>query len=150
VIGYPILAIRRYCPSPKAYVRLLEEVLIRSLDMLRISGTRRPGTPGVWVRARKIGSVGVRISRGVTRHGFALNVTNALEPFSAVVPCGLVGCVMTSVALETDGQITLEAARQAVVRGFQEVFDMSLLEECVSTEAGVRDSGTLLLSGNRA
>lgn len=150
LIGYPILAMRRYCPGPKAYIGLLEEVLIRSLAMLAITGTRRLGTPGVWVKDRKIGAVGVRISRGVTRHGFALNVTNALEPFSAVIACGLIGCAVTSVALETDHQVTFQATRDAVVQGFQEVFDMSLLEESFSVREVGNHSGTLLLSRHRS
>ena len=127
VVGYPIIALRPYCAGPKAYIGLLEEVLIRSLAMLAIPGMRRPGTPGVWVKDRKIAAVGVRISRGVTRHGFALNVTNTLAPFSAVIPCGLVGSAVTSVALESAGEVTLETAREAVVQAFQEVFDIALL-----------------------
>jgi lipoyl(octanoyl) transferase len=129
VVGYPILALREYCVGPKAYIGLLEEALIRSLSMLAIAGARRPGTPGVWVKDRKIAAVGVRISRGVTRHGFLLNVTNSLDAFSEIVPCGLVGCPVTSVALEAPREMTLDAARQAVVQGFQEVFDISLIEE---------------------
>jgi lipoyl(octanoyl) transferase len=128
-VGYPILALSRYCAGPKAYIGLLEEVLIRSLAMLAIAGRRHPGMPGVWVENRKIASVGVRISRGVTRHGFALNVTNSLAPFSAVIPCGLVGSAVTSTALESAGEVTLETARRAVVQAFEEVFDISLLPE---------------------
>jgi lipoyl(octanoyl) transferase len=129
LVGYPILAIRQHCPGPKVYIGHLEEVLIRGLERLAITGERRPGSPGVWVKNRKIGAVGVRISQGVTRHGFALNVTNELWPFSAIIPCGLVGCTVTSVALETAGEMTLETAMQAVVQAFQEVFAMSLLEK---------------------
>ena len=103
-------------------------MLIRSLAMLAITATRRTGMPGVWVKDRKIAAVGVRISRGVTRHGFALNVTNNLAPFSAVIPCGLVGSDVTSMALESAGEVTLETARRAVVQAFQEVFDISLAE----------------------
>jgi lipoyl(octanoyl) transferase len=146
IVGYPILALRQYCAGPKAYIHLLEEALIRSLAILGIKGARRPGTPGVWVKDHKIGAVGVRISRGVTRHGFALNVVNTLEPFSAVLPCGLVGCTVTSVAMETDRQVTLTGGREAVVRGFQEVFDLSLEEAFSMTDMGVYRMGTALQS----
>jgi lipoyl(octanoyl) transferase len=129
IVGYPILALRAYCAGPKAYIGLLEEVLIRSLAMLAIPSARRPGTPGVWVKDRKIAAVGVRISRGVTRHGFSLNVTNSLDAFSEIIPCGLVGCPVTSVALEAARDVTPDTARQAVVHEFQEVFDISLIEE---------------------
>src|SRR3989454_12614835 len=87
--GYPILRLRTYCDGPKAYVNRLEEVLIRALDPLGVPAGRRAGMPGVWVGDRKIAAVGVRISQGVTRHGFALNVANDLSPFAAIVPCGL-------------------------------------------------------------
>jgi lipoyl(octanoyl) transferase len=126
----------------------LEEALIRGLAMLGIKGARRSGMPGVWVKDHKIGAVGVRISRGVTRHGFALNVVNTLEPFSAVLPCGLVGCTVTSVAKETDRQVTLTGGREAVVRGFQEVFDLSLEEAFSMTDIGVYRTGTALQSCN--
>ena len=65
----------------------------------------------------------------MTRHGFSLNVTNSLDAFSEIIPCGLVGCPVTSVALEAAREVTLDTARQAVVQGFQEVFDISLIEE---------------------
>jgi lipoyl(octanoyl) transferase len=129
LVGYPILAIRRHCPGPKVYIGLLEEVVIRTLERLAITGGRRPGFPGVWVNNRKIAAIGVRISEGVTRHGFSLNVTNDLSPFSAIVPCGLVGCTVTSVAMEAPGGMTFDTATQAVVQEFQEVFGMSLLEK---------------------
>jgi len=148
IVGYPILALRQYCAGPKAYIHLLEEALIRGLAMLGIKGARCPGMPGVWVKDHKIGAVGVRISRGVTRHGFALNVVNTLEPFSAVLPCGLVGCTVTSVTKETDRQVTLTGGREAVVRGFQEVFDLSLEEAFSMTDIGVYRTGTALQSCN--
>jgi lipoyl(octanoyl) transferase len=128
LVGYPILELRRYCAGPKAYVGLLEEVLIRGLSQLAIVSTRQRGKPGVWVDGRKIGAIGVRISKGVTRHGFALNVTNELHPFSAVLPCGLSDCVVTSVARESVGEVTFSAAMQAVTREFQEVFELSWLD----------------------
>jgi lipoyl(octanoyl) transferase len=134
LVGYPILELRRYCAGPKAYVGLLEEVLIRGLSQLAISATRRHGAPGVWVDERKIGAIGVRISKGVTRHGFALNVTNELHPFSAVMPCGLSGCVVTSVALESVGKVSLIAAMQAVTKEFQEVFELALVDGLQDTE----------------
>jgi lipoyl(octanoyl) transferase len=128
LVGYPILELRRYCAGPKAYVGLLEEVLIRSLSRVAIVSTRRDGAPGVWVEGRKIGAIGVRISKGVTRHGFALNVTNELHPFSAVMPCGLSDCVVTSVARESVEEVTFSAVMQAVIKEFQQVFELSLLD----------------------
>ncbi len=132
VVGYPILRLRTYCDGPKAYVNRLEEVLIRALDPLGVPAGRRAGMPGVWVGDRKIAAVGVRISEGVTRHGFALNVANDLSPFAAIVPCGLAGAGMTSVALVTGAALELEAVGRAVVGAFQEVFGLALQKEHVA------------------
>jgi len=132
LVGYPILRLRTYCAGPKAYVNRLEEVLIRALDTLGVPAGRRAGVPGVWVEDRKIAAVGVRISQGVTRHGFALNVENDLSPFAAIVPCGLAGAGMTSVSLATGAVLELEAVGRAVVGAFQEVFGLALQKECVA------------------
>ncbi len=132
VVGYPILKLRDYCAGPKAYVACLEETVIRALAECGVPSGRRSGMPGVWVEDRKIAAVGVRISRGVTRHGFALNVMNDLSPFSAIVPCGLAGCGVTSVARETGATVGFAQALRAVVRAFQEVFGLALAEARVT------------------
>ncbi len=128
LVGYPILKLRHHCAGPKAYVACLEETLIRALAAVGVPSSRRSGAPGVWVDDRKIAAVGVRIAQGVTRHGFALNVVNDLKPFSAVVPCGLAGCRVTSVANATDSAVGLDQARRAVVQAFQEVFGLALVK----------------------
>ncbi len=137
LVGYPILKLRDHCAGPKAYVARLEETLIRALAGFGVLSGRRSGTPGVWVDDRKIAAVGVRIAQGVTRHGFALNVVNDLTPFSAIVPCGLAGCRVTSVANETDSAVGPDQARRAVVQAFQEVFgERNVAEFFASTGAG--------------
>ncbi len=132
VVGYPILKLRDYCAGPKAYVARLEETVIRALAELGVPSGRRSGMPGVWVDDCKIAAVGVRISRGVTRHGFALNVVNDLSPFSAIVPCGLAGCGVTSVAQETGSTVGFAQALRAVVRAFQDVFGLALADARVT------------------
>jgi lipoyl(octanoyl) transferase len=86
-----------------AYLRTMEQALIASLADEGIDAQVRDGLTGVWVGERKIGSIGVHVSRGVTTHGFAVNVENDLQPFEWVVPCGLDGVRMTSVISETGG-----------------------------------------------
>ena len=129
LVGYPILRLKDYCVGPKAYMALLEEVLIRGLAALGLSSGRCKEMPGVWVQDRKIASLGVRVARGVTRHGFALNVINDLTPYSAIMPCGLAGCVVTSVVEETGRPVGVDEAMKAVVNAFQEVFELSLAGE---------------------
>lgn len=132
LVVYPILKLRDYCAGPKVYVARLEETVIQALAGLGMPSGRRSGMPGVWIGDCKIAAVGVRISRGVTRHGFALNVANDLRPFSAIVPCGLAGQGVTSMAHETDSSVNFDRARSAVLRAFQEVFGVVLAEAHVS------------------
>ncbi len=98
LVGYPILDLRRWHQGPVWYVRALEEMLIEALSAFGIEAERSPGRPGVWVGGAKIAAIGVRVSRGVTSHGFALNVDPDLEYFSYIVPCGLPDVTVTSIA----------------------------------------------------
>ncbi|MEK7797492.1 MAG: lipoyl(octanoyl) transferase LipB [Nitrospirota bacterium] len=145
VVGYPILKLRDYCAGPKAYVARLEETVILALAELGVPSGRRSGMPGVWVVDRKIAAVGVRVSRGVTRHGFALNVVNDLRPFSAIIPCGLAGFGVTSVAKERGALVGFDQAVRAVLGAFQEVFGLALAEARATEifahlEAGAADA----------
>jgi len=96
LVGYPIMRI----DDVVGYLRTMERALIAALRDAGIEAACREGLTGVWVRDRKVGSIGVHVSRGVTTHGFAINVENDLQPFEWIVPCGLEGVRMTSVAHE--------------------------------------------------
>lgn len=138
LIGYPILRLRNFCPGPKAYVQKLEEVLIRTLAEWGIVGCRHELFRGVWVRTsatrlEKIASIGVRISRGVTMHGFALNVNPDLQPFSLLAPCGIEGCKMTSMARELGKTIDSPEVQECVVQHFGEVFGITWLKDRENT-----------------
>jgi lipoate-protein ligase B len=102
LVGYPIVGV----DDVVAYVRLLEDALVTALADEGVAARSRPHEghrfTGVWVGDRKIASIGVHLSRGVSMHGFAVNVDNDLEPFSWIVPCGLDGVQMTSLVAETD------------------------------------------------
>jgi lipoate-protein ligase B len=133
MIGYPILRLKNFCPGPKIYVQNLEEVLIRTLAEWGITGCRHESFRGVWVRTstsrlEKIASIGVRISRGVTTHGFALNVNVDLQPFTLVAPCGIEDCTMTSMARELGKSIDPHAVREHVIRHFGEVFEITWMK----------------------
>jgi lipoyl(octanoyl) transferase len=100
LVGYPIVRV----DDVVAYVRLLEGVLVTALAAEGVEAHARPQDgpdyTGVWVADRKIASIGVHVAGGVTTHGFAINIDNDLAPFSWIVPCGLAGVQMTSLALE--------------------------------------------------
>ena len=100
LVGYPILDLNQHRPDLHWYLRQLEEALIGALLTIGIHAERNPGLTGVWTRGRKIASLGVHVRRWITTHGFALNVTNDLGEFGLIVPCGIAGVEMTTVAQE--------------------------------------------------
>lgn len=131
IVGYPILRLSSFCPGPKVYVRMLEEVLIRTVAQWGLIGRRVEKWPGVWVGAEepaKIAAIGVKIQRGVTMHGFALNVTMDLAPFQLVTPCGIERCRVTSMADVLGHDVHVGDVRQRMANVFGEVFGMEWTE----------------------
>lgn len=98
IVGYPIINLRARKQGAVWYVRTLEQVIIDALAAFGIDGRCQPGQPGVWTDAGKIAAIGVRVSGGVTTHGFALNVSTDLSYFDLIIPCGLSGTTVTSLA----------------------------------------------------
>ena len=96
IVGYPIMDLHNYKMSISWYMRSLEEVIIRSLDKFGISADRKDSLTGVWVEDKKIAALGVRISRWVTMHGFALNVNTDLAYYDSIIPCGIFDYGITS------------------------------------------------------
>ena len=96
IVGYPIIDLKRYNKSVSWYMRSLEKVLIDTLSTFNIVGKIKEGLTGVWVGDEKIGAQGVRISRWVTMHGFALNVNTDLTYFDGIIPCGIFEYGVTS------------------------------------------------------
>jgi lipoyl(octanoyl) transferase len=144
LVGYPILDLRSFTvgDSPRRlgavdYVRLLEEVLIRACANFGIRAQRIAGRTGVWTIAggsipeKKVAAIGVHISRGITSHGFALNVTTDLRDFDLIVPCGISDRTVTSLELEADASAqpppTMENTINAVARHFGRVFEHQVL-----------------------
>jgi len=135
LVAYPIVDLRSFEPKVGAveYVRRLEEVLIRTCSDDGIGAQRIKGLTGVWTYAlpkrpeAKIAAIGVHISRGVTTHGFALNVTTDLDFFSLIVPCGIVGRPVTSMQRELGKTLTLEDVATAASRNFGRVFNTQML-----------------------
>ena len=139
LVGYPIIDLRSFNPRLGAvdYVRKLEEVLIRTCASYGVVTERVPQRTGVWttaggsIREKKIAAIGVHISRGITSHGFALNVTTDLRDFGLIVPCGISDRTVTSLENEIDSAIhavpTLEQAGNMVARHFGAVFGHQVL-----------------------
>ena len=128
IILYPLLELNRYASGPRQLVWLLEEVIIRLLNGWNISGSRIIGKPGVWVMApepQKIAFLGIRIERGITLHGVALNVDLDLSPFRRIHPCGLPDCRVTSMAAVRQTAISVDAVKQELARTFATVFALN-------------------------
>lgn len=141
LVGYPIFDLRSFTPRLGAveYVRWIEEALIRACAAFGVQAGRVKGRTGVWtlpggsVEERKIAAIGVHISRGITSHGFALNVTTDLRDFNLIVPCGISDRAVTSLELEADADSslyppsTMENAMNAAAREFGRVFGHQVL-----------------------
>jgi lipoate-protein ligase B len=139
LVGYPIIDLQRHTLDLHWYLRQLEGALIRALAPFAIVGERSAGQTGVWTAGRKLASIGVHARQWVTWHGFALNVTTDLSYFDLMVPCGIAGVRMTTVAHERERQgaprsPTLMAdAVSHVVRGVADQFMLSPREIEIAT-----------------
>jgi len=121
IVGYPILDLRARGEGAVEYVGCLEEVLIRLLAEYGIEGQRDRANRGVWVGREKVAALGVRVTRGITMHGFALNVTVDLQPFGGIIPCGIRGRGVTSMARLVPG-VTVESVKPRLIEQFRIVF----------------------------
>ncbi|HUB61731.1 MAG TPA: lipoyl(octanoyl) transferase LipB [Puia sp.] len=128
LVGYPILDLEKFYTDIGRYLRDLEEVTIRVLAEYGVRGDRSPGETGVWIepgirgRERKICAIGVRCSRWVTMHGFALNVGTDLSWFGDIVPCGIAHKQVTSLEKELGRPVEMNEVKLAWRRKFEEVF----------------------------
>lgn len=121
IVGYPIFDLKDWKRDVVAYVRAMEGVLIGTLAEFGIEGGRVEGATGVWVDGAKVAAIGVHISRWITYHGFALNVSTDLDYFRYIVPCGLTKPVTSMEALGC--RASLDDVKAALVRGFIRQFD---------------------------
>jgi lipoyl(octanoyl) transferase len=123
LVGYPIVGLREFAGDAPRFVRGLEEAIIGLLGELGIMGFRHPDHRGVFTAAGKVAAIGVAVSRGVTMHGFALNVTTDLSHYSWIDPCGIGDLGVTSVAALTGRRETLEALAPRIAVRLAEVFE---------------------------
>ncbi len=133
IVGYPILDLDNFFTDIHKYLRLLEEMVILTLKEYGIEGTRSKGETGVWLDvetpyARKICALGVRASRWVTMHGFAFNVNTDLSYFEGIIPCGIQGKGVTSLAKELGIQVSKAEVKEKLKNHFQKLFDAELDE----------------------
>lgn len=131
IVGYPILDLDNFFTDIHLYLRNLEEAIIRVLQDYGIKGERYEGFTGVWIdvdgeNPRKICAMGVRASRWVTMHGFALNVNTELSYFNNIVPCGIDDKAVTSLSNELGKQVDIEEVKQKLKNHIAQIFEMKL------------------------
>ena len=130
IVGYPIIDLENFFTDIHKYLRSLEEVIIRTLADYGIKGERSEGETGVWLDvgtpfARKICAMGVRASRWVTMHGFALNVNTDLGYFDNIIPCGIRGKAVTSLNVELSKEkVDTEEVKRYILKHFEEIFEV--------------------------
>ncbi|HHT9110823.1 MAG TPA: lipoyl(octanoyl) transferase LipB [Candidatus Brocadiaceae bacterium] len=129
LVGYPILKMNSYTKDYYYYLRMLEEVMIRTLSDYEIKAVRNEGYTGVWVDKAKIGFIGVRIALGYTMHGFSLNVNNDVSPFNFIIPCGIQDIEITSVKKLLSTNIAIDEVQRTLVNHFEDVFQVRIIPE---------------------
>ena len=130
IVGYPILDLENFFTDIHKYLRFLEEVIIKTLAEYGLKGERSDGETGVWLDvgtpfARKICAMGIRSSRWVTMHGFALNVNTDLGYFDNIIPCGIRGKAVASLASELNREVSLEEVKEKILMHFKELFEVA-------------------------
>ena len=126
IVGYPILNLRFFRPDLHWYLRQLEEVILRTLDVYGLKGDRIPGLTGVWVEGYKVAAIGIKVSRWITMHGFALNVCPDLSGFDQIVPCGITD---RPIGRLSDWMPDIDPldVRKTLAEVFTEVFEVELV-----------------------
>jgi lipoyl(octanoyl) transferase len=128
LVGYPILNLHPDRCDVHKYVRDLEDVMLRACRDFGVEASRVTGLSGAWVGAEKIGAIGVRISRWITSHGFAFNVTTDLDFFKLIVPCGIAAGGVTTLSRAAGRDVSMDDAQSSIVRNFAAVFDRNVVE----------------------
>jgi lipoyl(octanoyl) transferase len=134
IVGYPILDLDRHFTDIHKYLRTLEEVIIRSCADFGINAGRIEGLTGVWTGNEKICAMGIRCSRWVTMHGFALNVNTDLSYFNHIVPCGISDKAVTSMENVLNKQINPDDVKKSIIKHMCELFDFTVNNKSLETE----------------
>jgi len=135
IVGYPIFDLEKFYTDIGRYLRELEEVIILTLKEYDINAGRSNGETGVWIDAlhkgkeRKICAMGVRCSRWITMHGFALNVNTDLHYFDGIIPCGIQNKKVTSIKKELGSDISIHEVKEKLKRNFEKVFNVTIQEK---------------------
>jgi lipoyl(octanoyl) transferase len=148
LVAYPIVSLKPYGDDVHGYIRRMEKVMISSLGDWGVEAQVIDGLTGVWTEgdppptgaARKIGSIGIHVNRGITTHGLAINVNNDLQPFEWIVPCGIEAVRMTSLCAELGAEQDLDAFASTVAERFGEIYGRRPVDAGVDELAPLAES----------
>ncbi len=125
IVGYPIIDLKNWRKDTHLYLRLLEEVIIKTCNDFGLKAGRKKGLTGVWIKERKICAIGIKINRWITMHGFAFNVNTDLSLFKGIIPCGIKDKEVTSLARELDKKFDIQEVKEVLKNNFIELFNYS-------------------------
>jgi lipoyl(octanoyl) transferase len=128
IVGYPIINLSLWQKDIHKYLRTLEEVIIQTLLEFGVNGERNKEHTGVWVGNNKICAIGIKVTRWITMHGFALNINTNMDFFNGIIPCGIKNKGVTSLKNELNKQIEIELVKKSLLQKFYEIFDYNELE----------------------
>tara|TARA_B100000029_G_scaffold516455_1_gene629959 strand:- start:4161 stop:4847 length:687 start_codon:yes stop_codon:yes gene_type:complete len=132
LVGYPIIDLHNHQKSITWYMRSLEQVIINTLKLYKIIPQRRKGLTGVWVGDEKIAAFGVRLSRWVSMHGFALNVNTDLKFYDGIIPCGIFEYDVTSMAEILGHEMDMTKLKKVLINEFIKLFNFEISETCIA------------------
>jgi len=132
IVGYPVIDLENFYTDINRYLRTLEEIVISTLNYFKISSQRSPGETGVWLESnspnsRKICAIGVKTSRWVTMHGFALNVDTDLRYYNYIIPCGIKGKGITSINKEIKKNVSINEVKEKLLENLKKTFQANLI-----------------------
>jgi len=128
LVSYPIIDLNKAHLNIKDYVNMLEEIMIKTAADFGVKASGHPKNRGIWVGENKLGSLGIRVSRGITYHGIALNVNLSLKPFQWINPCGLDNVQMTSIQNETGCHLNINQVRESLMKNIEKIFNKKLVK----------------------
>ena len=127
IVGYPIMNLSLFQKDIHWYLRNLEETIIHTLDYFSVKAKRIPGLTGVWVEDNKICAIGVKVTRWVTMHGFALNISTDLNYFKQIIPCGISDHGVTSLSKEVGNIVAIKEVISRLRQSFEKIFDVKII-----------------------
>lgn len=129
LVGYPIINLTDWQQDTHKYLRALEEAIIKTIAEFGITGERNDKFTGVWINERKIAAIGIKVSRWITMHGFALNCNTDLSFYDGIIPCGIKDKAVTSIEKEIGQKISMNDLKEKFVKHFVEVFNYTEIKK---------------------